>query len=73
MRTIASGLQFPEGPVAFLVSSSSTREQVSTGDPLTTNICFGGPDLRTAYVTCSGTGQLVAFDRPQRGLQLAYG
>ena len=23
-------------------------------DPVTTNICFGGPDLRTAYVTLSG-------------------
>ena len=24
-----------------------------------TNICFGGPDLRTAYCTLSGTGALV--------------
>ncbi|MCW3475160.1 SMP-30/gluconolactonase/LRE family protein [Limobrevibacterium gyesilva] len=31
-------------------------------DPSTTNICFGGPDLRTAYVTLSGTGKLVALD-----------
>ena len=27
-----------------------------TDDPITTNICFGGDDLRTAYITCSGLG-----------------
>ena len=27
-----------------------------TGDRLTTNICFGGDDLRTAYITCSAGG-----------------
>ena len=37
-----------------------------------TNICFGGPDLRTAYITLSGTGQLVAMDWPDAGLALAY-
>ncbi|PWR24232.1 SMP-30/gluconolactonase/LRE family protein [Zavarzinia aquatilis] len=41
-------------------------------DPLTTNICFGGPDLRTAYVTLSGTGRLVACDWPRKGLRLNY-
>ncbi len=24
-------------------------------DPMTTNVCFGGHDLRTAFVTLSGT------------------
>ena len=41
-------------------------------DMLTTNICFGGPDLRTAYVTMSHTGQLAALDWHEPGLQLAY-
>ena len=41
-------------------------------DPLTTNICFGGPDLRTAYLTLSATGQLVEVDWPRPGLKLAY-
>ena len=31
-------------------------------DPSTTNLCFGGADLGTAYVTLSTTGQLVAID-----------
>ena len=36
-----------------------------------TNICFGGPDLRTAYVTLSGYGQLFAARWPRPGLRLA--
>lgn len=31
-------------------------------DPMTTNICFGGADQKTAWVTLSGLGQLVAID-----------
>jgi len=41
-------------------------------DPLVTNICFGGEDLTTAYVTCSSTGRLIAGDWPQPGLKLAF-
>jgi gluconolactonase len=47
-------------------------EQVLTGDPLTTNICFGGRDLRTAYITASGTGRLLASEWPRPGLALAF-
>jgi gluconolactonase len=47
-------------------------EYVRFEDPLTTNVCFGGPDLRTAFVTLSGTGKLVATEWPRRGLKLAY-
>ena len=32
------------------------------GDGLTTNCCFGGPDLRTLYVTDGMPGHLVAFE-----------
>lgn len=45
---------------------------VETGDPLTTNICFGGPDLRTAYLTCSRTGTLRTVEWPRPGLALNY-
>jgi gluconolactonase len=41
-------------------------------DPMVTNICFGGPELRTAYVTLSGIGQLVELPWPEPGLRLAY-
>ena len=41
-------------------------------DPLTTNICFGGDDLKTAYITLSGTGRLVSVPWPVAGLKLAH-
>jgi gluconolactonase len=41
-------------------------------DVYTTNICFGGPGLRTAYVTLSGAGKLVAFEWERPGLRLNY-
>jgi gluconolactonase len=33
-----------------------------------TNVCFGGEDLRTAYITLTATGRLVACDWPVPGL-----
>ena len=45
-------------------------EKIETDDPLTTNICFGGPDLRTAYITLSGLGKLVSMEWPRPGLGL---
>jgi len=35
-------------------------------------VCFGGPDLRTAYITVSGTGRLLSTPWPRPGLALAY-
>jgi gluconolactonase len=37
-----------------------------------TNICFGGPDLRTAYVTSSGRGVLYAAEWDRPGLPLQF-
>ncbi len=67
--------------VATIIKAGITRvapdgsaiDHVPTDDPLTTNICFGGDDLHTAYVTCSGTGRLLVADWPGRGLELQYG
>ncbi len=41
-------------------------------DICTTNICFGGPDFRTAFITCSSTGRLVSCKWPYPGLKLNY-
>jgi gluconolactonase len=41
-------------------------------DPMTTNICFGGPDLRTAFITLSGSGKLVSVPWPTAGLKLNF-
>ncbi|MET0364825.1 MAG: SMP-30/gluconolactonase/LRE family protein [Sphingobium sp.] len=37
-----------------------------------TNICFGGPDMKTAYITLSGYGRLVEMDWPRPGLPLVH-
>jgi gluconolactonase len=36
-----------------------------------TNICFGGADRRTAFITLSGYGQLLAVPWPRAGLALS--
>ncbi|MBC7986982.1 MAG: SMP-30/gluconolactonase/LRE family protein [Sphingomonadaceae bacterium] len=45
---------------------------VATDDMFTTNICWGGADMRTAYVTLSGTGRLARMEWPRPGLRLAH-
>ena len=41
-------------------------------DSIVTNICFGGPDLTTAFITCSQTGRLVRATWHRPGLALAF-
>jgi len=41
-------------------------------DPITTNICFGGPDMRTAFITLSASGRMMAVDWETPGLRLAH-
>jgi gluconolactonase len=52
--------------------SGELAEFVQTDDILTTNICFGGEGLRTAYLTLSGTGRLASMVWPRAGLALAH-
>ncbi|MBX3314118.1 MAG: SMP-30/gluconolactonase/LRE family protein [Actinobacteria bacterium] len=66
-----AGLGMAPGIFAFSPDGSEV-EHFPTADPITTNICFGGEDGRTAFVTLSGTGQLVAFDWPRPGGTLAF-
>ncbi len=47
-------------------------KHVPIPDPLVTNICWGGKNMKTAFITASGTGKLVAADWPTRGLRLNY-
>lgn len=66
--------------VATILNGGITRispdgqhvEHFPTADPLTTNICFGGSDMRTAFVTLSGTGKLIRMDWPAPGLKLNF-
>jgi gluconolactonase len=61
-----------ESGISVISPTGELIEFVATPDPFTTNICWGGPDLRTAYITLSGTGQLIRMDWPRPGLKLAY-
>jgi gluconolactonase len=60
------------GCISVIAPDGRLVRQVAMPDPVTTNICFGGPDLRTAYVTLSGSGQLVEMDWPEAGLRLPH-
>lgn len=58
------------GGITDIAPDGSSIVHHPTGDLLTTNVCFGGVDLRTAYVTLSGTGRLVSMTWPRPGLRL---
>jgi gluconolactonase len=60
------------GGITILAPDGSRSEHVALPDPLTTNLAFGGEDLRTAFVTLSGTGRLVAMPWRTPGLRLAF-
>lgn len=57
-----------------VVSPDGMRwHHVPLPDRMVTNLCFGGRDLRTVYVTLSGSGRLIAIDGwPTPGLRLNY-
>jgi gluconolactonase len=60
------------GGITSISPDGARVEHLPLPDPLVTNLCFGGPDLRTAFATLSGTGRLVHFPWPRPGLPLAY-
>jgi gluconolactonase len=62
------------GCITVIAPDGTLREQIRVPelDPLVTNICFGGPDLTTAYVTSSGRGLLYATDWHCPGLKLNF-
>jgi gluconolactonase len=60
------------GGLTVIAPSGHVVEHVPFPDLLVTNVCFGGDDRRTAYVTCSATGKLVSAPWPRPGLQLAF-
>jgi gluconolactonase len=60
------------GGITAISPDGASIEHVPMPDPLTTNICFGGDDLRTAYITLSATGRLVSTQWPRPGLRLNF-
>src|SRR6218665_3772773 len=60
------------GCISVIAPDGKLVEQVPTGDRVTTNIAFGGPELKTAYITLSGKGELITMDWPRGGLPLNF-
>jgi len=60
------------GGVTVVDPSEGLVHHVPLPDRLTTNLCFGGADLRTAYVTFSSTGRLGRLTWPRSGLKLNF-
>lgn len=60
------------GSISVISPDGELLRQPEMPEYYPTNICFGGEDLRTAYVTLSGTGRLVAMDWPEPGLKLNF-
>jgi gluconolactonase len=60
------------GGVTVVSPDGQSTEHIEMPDRYCTNICFGGPDLKTAFITLSLSGKLVAMDWPRPGLALNF-
>ncbi|MBI08940.1 MAG: gluconolaconase [Rhodospirillaceae bacterium] len=60
------------GGVTVISPDGQDIEHIPTPDMFCTNICFGGQNLQTAYLTQSFTGKLIALDWPRPGLPLHF-
>jgi gluconolactonase len=54
------------GGIVVVSAAGDEIERIRTPDPYTTNLCFGGPDMKTAFITLSSSGRLasMAWSRP---------
>lgn len=58
------------GGIVVISPDGHEVERIRTADPYTTNICFGGADHKTAFITLSGTGRLIKMPWSRSGLSL---
>lgn len=58
------------GGIVVVSPQGELVERIAMPDPYTTNICFGGPDMRTAFISLSSSGRLVAMPWARPGLAL---
>jgi len=61
-----------ESGISIVSPEGELVEFVPTPDFFTTNLAFGGPDMRTAWITLSESGRLARMEWPRPGLRLAY-
>ncbi len=55
-----------------IVDPDGSAEHLPVPDLVTTNICFGGADMRDAWITAGSTGRLYKARWPRPGLRLAF-
>ena len=60
------------GGITVISPQGEVLQHIAVDDRITTNICFGGPDYQTAYITASTTVRLLAMKWPYKGLKLNY-
>ncbi len=60
------------GGITVIDPADGSHVHVPVPDPITTNICFGGSDMQTAWITGSATGRLFKCRWPVAGLRLDY-
>lgn len=60
------------GAVLVFPAEGGAPDVVAIPDFLTTNIAFGGPDRRTAYVTMGSSGRVAMIEWDVPGLELAF-
>ena len=61
-----------EGGIWDIAPDGETAQKTLLPDFFSTNICFGGPDGKTAFATLSMSGRLVSFDWVRSGLRPVY-
>ena len=64
VATLVSGEITTVSPAGEILDVAKMPERMPT------NICFGGADMRTAYITLSGSGRLIVMDWAEPGLKL---
>ncbi|MEZ5239533.1 MAG: SMP-30/gluconolactonase/LRE family protein [Microthrixaceae bacterium] len=60
------------GGISVVPPTGGSADFLAVDDIVTTNICFGGHDMRTAWITASSTGRLLRARWPVPGLRLAH-
>lgn len=70
--TIAQAVVFDRSGISRVMPGSGREETILFPDMLTTNIAFGGSDMRTAFVTLTTTGQLAKMAWPAPGMRLPF-
>ena len=61
-----------DGGVSVISPSSGLLEFWTLDDPYITNICFGGNDFKTAFITASYQGMLLKANWHREGLKLNF-